>query len=341
MSLKRFYAVFIARNKEFIRDRSAMAWNILFPLLLVFGFAFAFSGDSMDVYKVGLMGTNTDQPKPLFLQARYVQFIPVNDKTKALTKVGRHQLDMLVDTDSHQYWINPESPKGYVLERMFHGTEAMASTQLSYKRGEITGKQVRYIDWVLPGILCMNIMFSALFGIGYVIVRYRKNGVLKRLSATPLTAIDFLSAQIASRLILIVFITVAVYIGIDLLLDFSMHGSYALLFLMLVIGTISMVSMGLIVAARTASEELAGGILNMISLPMVFLSGVWFSLENLHPLVQKLSLVFPLTHMINGARAVMIDGAGLSDVAPELITMSLMTGVFLLAGSVSFRWEQR
>ncbi|MDH5326689.1 MAG: ABC transporter permease [Gammaproteobacteria bacterium] len=340
MNLRRFNAVFIARNLEFYRDRSALAWNILFPVLLVFGFAFAFSNKSMDVYKVGLMGESATIAKPHFLEAKYIQFIPVSDQETALHKVARHQLDMLLNTDTRQYWINPESPKGYVLERMFHGTELLARNKdTAYKKGEISGKQVRYIDWLVPGILGMNIMFSALFGIGYVIVRYRKNGVLKRLSATPLTALEFLSAQIASRLALITVITMGVYAGVDFFLDFSMAGSYGTLFLLFLLGTASMVAMGLIVAARVSNEELAGGILNMISWPMMFLSGVWFSLENLDPVVKQLAQVFPLTHMIDGVRAVMIDGKTLPQLIPEIATLSIMTLVFLLIGAVAFRWK--
>ena len=107
------------------------------------------------------------------------------------------------------------------------------------------------------------------------------------------------------------------------------------------VGTLAMslISMGLMVAARTSSEELSGGVLNMISWPMLFLSGVWFSLEGLHPWVQKIAQIFPLTHMISAARSIMIDGAGLSQLLPQIGILSLMTVVFLIIGSLSFRWE--
>lgn len=93
------------------------------------------------------------------------------------------------------------------------------------------------------------------------------------------------------------------------------------------------------ITARISSEELAGGLLNMLSWPMMFLSGVWFSLEGLHPWLQKLSLLLPLTHLIDGARAVMIDGAGLTQIAGHLAVLLVMSAIFLWVGSVSFRWE--
>ena len=99
-----------------------------------------------------------------------------------------------------------------------------------------------------------------------------------------------------------------------------------------------MVSLGLLIAARVTSEELAGGLLNMISWPMMLLSGVWFSLEGAGPAVQKLAAVFPLTHVLDSARAVMLDGATISDIAPSLVILTLSSVVFLGLGARFFRW---
>lgn len=333
MIMQRFLAVFHTRNKEFIRDRSTLAWNIIFPVFIVMGFAFAFSGDNLDLYKVGLYGRK-DPSLQAFLNTDYIQFIPTPDLEAAITKVQRHQLDMLIDPTGHHYWINKTSPRGYILERILWGTHADR-----FSKQIVSGREIRYVDWLIPGILAMNMMFSALFGVGYVIVRYRKNGLLRRLKATPLTAFEFLAAQVASRLWLIMTVTTLVYLGTDWFIDFAMFGSYLNLFIVFTLGAISLISLGMIVAARTASEELAGGLLNLISWPMMFLSGVWFSLEGLHPLLQKLALVFPLTHLIESARAIMIDGAGLADISGHLLTLAIMTLIFIAIGSYSFRWE--
>lgn len=336
MMFKRLLAVFIARNKEFLRDRSALAWNILFPVLIVAGFAFAFSGKSIDQYKVGLYQDPGVQQGPGadFLNTKYIEFLQEDNLEATITKVERHQLDMLVDRNDKRYWINTSSPKGYVLERML-----WSSVGQTFKRQAVTGREIRYVDWLLPGVLGMNMMFSALFGVGYVLVRYRKNGVLKRLKATPLSAVEFLAAQVGSRLMLIMATIIVVYFGTDVFVDFAMFGSYLNLFLIFTLGAISLVSLGLLIASRTASEEFAGGILNLISWPMMFLSGVWFSLEGVHPWVQKLALVFPLTHVISAARAIMIDGAGLAQLSTQIISLIAMSAVFLMAGALSFKWE--
>jgi ABC-2 type transport system permease protein len=331
MKLRHLQAVFVARNREFWRDRAALAWNILFPILLIAGFAFGFS-DNPTPDKVGLYGE--PQIRINFLHSRYIQVIPVTRLDDAINKVERHQLDLLIDAKTNTYWVNQDSSKGYFLEHVLKDLDPGRLT-----REPVSGKEIRYIDWVIPGILSMNVMFSALFGIGYVIVRYRKNGVLKRLKATPLSALEFLLAQLASRLWLILVVNAAIYIGCNFFVDFRMYGSYLDLLLIFTLGAMSLISMGLMVAARTSSEELSGGVLNMISWPMLFLSGMWFSLEGLHPWVQKIAQIFPLTHMISAARSIMIDGAGLSQLLPQIGILSLMTAVFLIIGSLSFRWE--
>ena len=335
MNLRRVLAVFMARNREFLRDRSALGWNIVFPVFIVAGFAFAFSGGSPDVFKVGFHG---GPPDPAvhgeFFATRHIRFIPETSLEHAITAVERHQLDMAVDLETRRYWVNATSANGYLLERVLQGTGTRGFTAET-----VQGREIRYVDWLIPGVIGMNMMFSALFGVGYVIVRYRKNGVLKRLKATPLTAFEFLTAQVASRLWLIILFTTLVYVGTDLFVDFAMFGSYLTLFVVFVMGAISMISLGLLIAARIASEEMADGLLNLISWPMIFLSGVWFSLEGTHPLVQQLALAFPLTHLTAAARAVMIDGAGLAEVLPQLTILVVMSGVFIAIGALNFRWE--
>ena len=241
---------------------------------------------------------------------------------------------MLIDAATNRYWINNESPKGYLVEKVMP-----ASLKSILHKQTVSGKQIRYVDWVIPGILSMNMMFSALFGVGYVIVRYRKNGMLKRLKATPVSAFEYLGAQIISRLLLIMVITIFIFYGTNLIIGYAMFGSQLSLFLVFALGAINLISLGLIVAARTHSEETAGGLLNLITWPMMFLSGVWFSLEGTNPVMQKLAQILPLTHITAAARAIMIDGAGLGDVSYHLLVLIGQTIVFLIVGAWLFRWE--
>ncbi len=334
MKLKNVIAVFVARNKEFFRDRAALGWNIIFPVLIVAGFAFVFSGPPPAQYKIGVMGAGGTANGPALLQLKYLKVIPFTRRDVAIRKVKRHQIDMLIDVAGQRYWINDTSPRGYFLEHLLR-----AEGRGAFHKQAVTGRPIRYSDWVVPGVLGVNMMFSALWGIGYVLVRYRKNGVLKRLKATPLSALEFLTAQVLSRMIVILATTAFVFFSTWWLTGFAMYGSVLALFVVFAVGSFSLVTLGLLVATRTSTEELAEGLLNVVSWPMMLLSGVWFSLEGLNPIVQKISLAFPLTYLVSAARAIMIDGATLADVAPQLGILAAMSVVFLLIGAISFRWE--
>lgn len=336
--MKRILSVFRARNLEFVRDRSALGWNIAFPVLLVFGFAFMFADESRDVFKAGVYPAEAvDQARLPFLEFEHIRFVPVQDLERAVNRVRHHQLDMVLAVEQQtRYWINSDSPNGYLLEKLLVGA---GTDDQGIRRETVSGREIRYVDWALPGILAVTMMFSCLYGIGYVIVRYRKNRVLRRLKATPLAPWEFLLAQVTSRLFIAMMVTALVYFGCDLFVGFFMQGSLFDLFVVFAVGIMSLISMGLVVASRVRSEELSDGILNLLSWPMMLLSEVWFSLEGANELARTLSNIFPLTHMIRAARAIMNDGATLTDVAQPLGILALMTAVFLVVGALLFRWE--
>jgi len=332
--IRRLLSVFHARNLEFLRDRGTLLFTLLLPIMLVIGMGFVFGGPQRPLFKVGVLGTPGDARTHPFLAERYVQFVPLPGQDAALHKLTHQQIDLLVDFGGGtRYWVNTDSPKGYVVEKLLLAAEPDAH------REPVTGAALRYIDWLFPGILGMNMMFSCLFGVGYVVLRYRKSGFLKRLHATPLTAFEFLSAQVLSRLALILFITVILYAGIGTVIGFHSAGSVLLLLLLAVTGALSMIALGLTIAARFSSEELVGGLLNLLTWPMMLLSGIWFSLEGSPRWVQWVAHVFPLTHLLDAARAVMLDGAGLAQIAPNLLYLAGTTLVFLAFGAWSFRWR--
>jgi ABC-type multidrug transport system permease subunit len=332
--MQRLLAVWHARNLEFVRDRSTLLFTLVLPIALVVGMGIVFGGPERPLFKVGVVTTHLAQEKDPFLHERYVEFLPVTDRADAIRKVGRHQLDLLLDpAGSVHYWVNTDSPKGYIVEKLLLSEDHGAT------REQVTGKAIRYVDWLFPGVLGMNMMFSCLFGVGYVVLRYRKSGFLKRLHATPLTPFEFLSAQVLSRLSLVVLVTVILYCGVSPIIHFHSAGSAVLLLLIAVMGALSLIALGLTIAARFSSDELVGGVLNLMTWPMMLLSGIWYSLEGSPHWVRLLAQVFPLTHVLSAARAVMIDGAGFVQVAPDLAYLGITAFAFLAFGAWSFRWR--
>ena len=337
---RRLRAATWARSLEFIRDKSAVGWNVIFPVLLVVGLAYVFSGPGQPMFKVAVVapeGAALDASLHPFLATPQVQFYREARAADAVHKVQLQRIDMLLDFTATpaRYWVNEQSPKGKLLEQLLRGAGGAA-----LQRQATQGAEVRYVDWVTPGVLGMNMMFGCLFGIGYVIVRYRKNGYLKRLNATPLRAFEFLLAQLLSRLVLIVLVNVAVFGACRALLHLRMEGSYWNLLLLTVAANFCMIAMGLVVSARLSSEELAGGILNVISTPMMVMCGVFFSIDGAPHALQIAAQLLPLTHLINGARAVMLDGAGFTQILPNLAALAAMSVVYLTLGAALFKWRQ-
>jgi ABC-2 type transport system permease protein len=347
MSWKRIWAMFKARNYEFFRDKAAFGWNFLFPFLIIAGFGIIFGGRDYSGFKVGVFPSavvpvsfaDTTLPQK-FISTEHIEFVGFKTLGEGLEKLKHHKIDFLVKLDSptRQYWLLDSSPKGYIVERLFQA--GLIPDGVGYgEKVEVQGGEIRYIDWLFPGILAMNMMFSALWGVGYIIVRYRKNGVLKRLKATPLTAFEYLTAQAMSRIFLLVFTLVVVWLGSDLLFSFHVAGSYFDLLIVFIFGSLSLTSIGLLLAARGISEEFTSGALNFIAWPMMFLSEVWFSLEGAPQWVKTFSQMLPLTHLLQAARKIMNDGATLADVSGECFIMLATTLLCLLLGAALFSWN--
>lgn len=347
-SLQRFWIMFRARNYEFFRDRAAFGWNFLFPFLLVVGFGLIFGQRPPVAYKIGVFPTATEQIQdapaqlpPEFRRMQYLQFVGFPTAANGLDRLRHHKIDLLIDLNAadNAYWVNDDSPKGYMAERLYNAAlNPQAGTQWG-TRAPIAGRQIRYIEWLLPGILAMNMMFSALWGVGYVVVRYRKNGTLKRLKATPVTAFEYICAQMLSRIFLLMFTFLVVWIGCDWLFPIQVEGSYVDLMLVFLLGSLCLTSMGLVLAARGTSEEFTTGVLNFISWPMMFLSEVWFSLEGAPQWIKSMAQIFPLTHLLSGARQIINDGATLWQITPELAVMGAMTLLFMGVGAALFKWN--
>ena len=399
MNLRRVHAIFIARNREFFRDRAAFGWNFMFPFLIVVGFAIVFGGEDYRGFKVGVIapeerlseafsvaaregadapgrdlpaaaasgakeaggvsiaakgsggvaGPTASASDPLtaalpeaFRETRYLTFVPFGSREVAMDRLRHHKVDMVVEAGRapHRYWVSETSPKGYVVERLFRAALRPGDETALLEKRAVEGLEIRYIDWLFPGILAMNMMFSALYGVGYVIVRYRRNGVLKRLKATPLTAMEFLTAQMLSRIFLLMFTLVVVWTGCSLLFSFRVEGSYGTIALIFLVGSLSLSSLGLLLAARGTSEEFVNGVLNFLSWPMMFLSEVWFSIEGAPAWVKGFSKIFPLTHILTAVRKVMNDGLTLADVTVELAVLSAMTLVCLSVAAALFSWNR-
>ena len=339
---KQIWAVIHARNLEFIRDKSALSWNILFPVLLMYGIYFGFNDIAKYNFKIGIIGQSSDVTQELIalpvVNLKYIKYVDVENKSKGLEALRRFSLDMLIEPTQKEYWFNNSSKEGYFLDQLIQKSVA---GNFIYTRYRLDNELVKYSDWVLMGILVTNIMYSCLYGIGYVIVRYRKNGHLKRLQVTPLTGAQFLIAQVISR-VGIVFVSSAIFaIGCYWLLKPTLaeHIDWISLGGIFLLGTLSFISLALLLCSRVTSEELSKGLIELVSWPMLICSGAWFSLESTHPWLQKFAYLLPATHFIEASRQTVLYGATFVDVIPNMIFLAGSTLLFFSFGIILFKWQ--
>ena len=214
-----------ARNLEFLRDRGTLLFTLLLPVMLVIGMGFVFGGPERPLFKVGRAGHAPSTARRIpSCGERYVEFVADAGRRRgACSKLTHQQIDLLLDLHgaARATGSTPTRPRATSSRSCCWPPSRPRSASRS------RGAAVRYVDWLFPGILGMNMMFSCLFGVGYVVLRYRKSGFLKRLHATPLTAFEFLSAQVLSRLALILFVTAILYVGIGAIIGFHNAGSAA------------------------------------------------------------------------------------------------------------------
>ena len=326
----RIFSIFKARNLEFFRDRSSLGWAFLFPFFIVLGFSFMQSGQSK-IFNVGYAGAlSTDfSSKVESLKAINLFEVPLPESEK---KIAWQQLDLFIDLDKKEILYNEKSTKYEII------LSALNLNDHSLKA--VNDNAIRYVDWLFPGVIGMNMMFAALFGIGYVIVRYRKNGVLKRFNATPMTAFEFLTAQLVSRLFIVLFTSSVIYFGCSWMLGLKTEGSFAHVLLLFTVTALSLMSLGLLVASRIKSEEFAGGLLNMLTWPMMFLTGVWFSTDNFHPILKAISKAIPLTQSITALRMVLLEGKGFADISGAVVYNLGFALVIMLISSFLFKWTE-
>lgn len=327
MNLKRMFLIFSARNKEFYRDKGALGWVFLFPFLMVIGFGYMFDMSDTGAVKAGVVSSEK-------IDVDMVEEIYFTTEEKALEKLRIHKVDIVISGKS--YFVNTDSPKSLLGEKLY--LQSISVPPSDVVRKEVVGGKVNYIDWLFPGLLTFNGLWMALWGVGWVIVRQRKLGVLKRLKASPVTAAEYLLAQILSRMVVLVLSALAVYVGASFLHPFKMVGSYFDFFFVYALGSFSMSAVGLIVAARLSSEELANGILNLLTYPMMFFSEIWFSLEGSSEVIKGIAKVMPLWHMTDSMRKIMTEGARLSDLMPSMIFLTVIGVVCTFLGAKMFRW---
>ncbi len=196
----------------------------------------------------------------------------------------------------------------------------------------------RYIDFLIPGLLGMNLMNSGMWGIGFALVEMRQRKLLKRFVATPMRRTDFLMALTSSRLVLML-IEVALLLGFGIIaFHMRVEGSLLAILLLSAMGAISFGGIGLLTASRAQKIESVSGLINLVMMPMWIFSGVFFSYERFPRIIQPFIKALPLTALNDALRAIILQGASLPSQWSQLLVLLLWGGISFVLALKWFRW---
>jgi ABC-2 type transport system permease protein len=335
------------RYREFFREPEAVFWVFIFPVLLAAGLGIAFRNRVPDRTVVAVVAQEPEAAKVLdaLRRGQELQASLLSDSaaTEAL-RLGDVVALVVVPSSggSIEYRYDdtrPESRTARLLVDDALQRAAGGQDPVPVKDRLVRERGARYIDFLVPGLLGMNLMGSGIWGLGFAIVDARKKRLLKRLIATPMSRFQYLASFALSRLTLL-FIEVGLLLGFAVLtFGVPLRGSLPLLVTICLLSSLAFASLGLLIASRAQTMEGASGLMNLVMLPMWIFSGVFFSASRFPEQIQPLIQALPLTAVIDALRANILRGAGWHMVSGELaIIVAWMAGSFLLALRM-FRWR--
>lgn len=331
------------RFREFIREPEAVFWVFLFPLLLAMALGIAFRNTAPKPVRVGVVaGVGAEAlARDLSSDPDLLATVQSEDSARLALRTG--EVAMLVRPGSPitlQYdSTREESRLARALTERALQRAAGQPPVVPVQEIRVAERGSRYIDFVLPGLLGMNIMGTSMWGIGFGIAQMRQKKLLKRLLASPMRKRDFLLAQILFRLMFLT-LEVAVLLGFGILLfRVPVRGSIGTVLLVAVMGAFAFAALGLLTASRARTIEGVSGLMNLVMMPMWILSGVFFSYALFPDVVQPVIRALPLTAVNDALRAVMLEGAGVAGILGPLTILAAWTLVAFLAALRIFRWQ--
>src|SRR5680860_1816732 len=335
--MQSFMAMVIANLKMTVRNRQAIFWNLAFPAIFILMFGAVFNNGGLDAFEVGIAGSDSD------LRATVTQVMEQSDAFDVNEGSTDDELDALKDEDRAVVLVFPEDTASAPIEMYSSGTGgpsgqiatgavrgvvmdvAGASTGVSIEQKAIATDDTTYMDWFIPGILGMSLMNSGIIGIATTFVSFREKGILRRIKVTPFALWKFILARIVSQMVLIL-ATSAILVGIGILVwGLTVRGNWLLIVLVIAIGSLAFLAIGYAISSIARNTETAASYANLITFPMLFLSGVFFPVGTMPDWLQPVLNVLPLKYLVDALREPMMYGRG---IGAAWIDLLVLLGVF-------------
>jgi ABC-2 type transport system permease protein len=344
---KGYRQLFLARLTELRWEPEVIFWVFVFPILLALGLGIAFRDKPAEISRVVVTAGPQAAQAIQMLKASpssssiRADVLPTADALNRL-RLGKYDLAVIPEADGRfRYRYDPARPESVVARAAVDGAlEASAgrrdvlvtSSEASSEPG------ARYIDFLIPGMLGMNLLNSGLWGIGFALVDMRQRKLLKRFVATPMRRSHFLLALASSRLVLML-IDLVLLLGFGMLVfHMRVMGSWLSILLIAALGAFTFGGVGLLTASRAQKIEAVTGLINLVVMPMWIFSGVFFSYERFPPVVQPLIKALPLTALNDALRATILEGASLPAQAARLLILCFWGILSYVLALRWFRW---
>lgn len=333
----------LARLREMAREPEAVFWVFVFPILLAAILGLAFRSRPPEKLPVAVV----EGPRA---EARMAALAAEDDlaprrlaEADAQGALRRGRVVLVVSAgEPPSYAFDPTQPESRAARLAVDAALQRAAGRgdaFVPGRTEVTEPGARYVDFLVPGLLGMNLMGTGMWGIGFSLVVARNANLLKRLVAAPARRSHLLGAQVLSRLLFLVPEAGALLIFAHFLLGVPLRGSLLLLAGVTVLGALAFSGIGLLAAARPRTIEGVSGIMNLVMAPMWVCSGIFFSTDRFPAALQPFVKALPLTTLNDALRAVMLDGAGWASLGPELLLLAAWGAVSFLVAVKLFRWH--
>jgi ABC-type multidrug transport system permease subunit len=333
----------LAQLRGFYREPEAVFWVFGFPILLAFALGIAFRTRGPEVLHVGVAQAPGDSALVAALAASPHLAVQRLARPEALARLAAGRIALLVlpgEAVTFRYDSTRTESRLAVLEADDALQRAAGrGDPLTVREERVTEPGSRYIDFLIPGLLGMNLMGSGMWGVGFAVVSARTKKLLKRFLATPMRRSHYLLGFMFSRLAFLV-LEVATLVGFGWwVFDVGVRGSLATLAFLSVLGSLTFAGLGLLVASRARTIEGVSGLMNLVMLPMWVLSGVFFSYARFPEAIQPVVKLLPLTALNDALRGVMIDGAGLAALAAPVALVAGWGVASFAVGLKIFRWR--
>ncbi|MFZ0807740.1 MAG: ABC transporter permease [Candidatus Sulfotelmatobacter sp.] len=335
----------VARMLELKREPEVVFWVFVFPLLLALGLGIAFRNKPGNAASVAIVQGAGEAQSMLARSPQHDQFkVQVLDAAEAQQGFRLGKFDLVIEPDGKggiQYRYDPARPESVLAKAEVNDAlQSAAGRKDSVATSTVTSSEPgsRYIDFLIPGLLGMNLMNSGMWGIGFALVDMRQRKLLKRFVGTPMRRGDFLLAIMTSRLVLMVIEVGLLLVFGVLFFHMRVMGSIGAIAAVAGLGSLTFGGVGLLTASRAQKIESISGLINLVMMPMWIFSGVFFSYERFPAVIQPLIKALPLTALNDALRASILEGSPLTHQWSRLLVMILWGGISFVLALKWFRW---